>query len=209
MIYNDSKTRSKNRKKLVEVAKRLFMENGIAHTTVMDIVRNAEMERKTFYNYFEDKEEIADYIFYQSMKVFYGEGFSDDDYTDCKNGYDKIEKYLTTVVNHYIKYSHEMLFLVHYDYYFQKEPSEEVINAIYDNSQISRKGVYFVEGVEDGSINIRGKDPKAMFFVIQQAIGSYASRLIFRGYKNGVMNVDINFDSLYDILDLHLDYIKK
>ena len=62
MIYDDSKTRAKNRQILVDVAYTLFIENKISHTTVIDIVQEANMERKTFYNYFQDIEELANYI---------------------------------------------------------------------------------------------------------------------------------------------------
>lgn len=209
MVYDDSRTRGKNRKKIVDVAKKLFIENGIAHTTIIDIVKETEMERKTFYNYFVDKEEISDYIYFQSMIKFYGHGFSADVYEDCKNGYEKIEKYLKSIVDRYVEYSHDMLFLVHYDYYFKKTISEETIASIYEEVSFQRPEKYFVEGVNDGSIIIDGDNPLNAFNVISQSLGSYASRLIFRGYRNGVEKVTLDFSTLYDLLDILLKSIKK
>lgn len=209
MIYDDSKTRAKNRQKIVEEAKKLFIERGIAQTTVSDIVKKAKLERKTFYNYFEDKEEIADYIYYQLMETYYRDGFTNNDYKDCENGYQKVKKYLTTMVNHFVMYDSELLFAIHYDYYFKRGIDRETLTVLFKKNHVYNPDDFIVEAYKDGSINIGNKDPIKVLYVISQSIGAYASRLIFRGFRDDIDSDDIKFDYLYDLLDLHLNAIKK
>lgn len=213
MNYDDSKTRAKNRKKIVKVARDLFIQDGVAHTSIMDIAKKAELERKTFYNYFNDKEEIADYIYHMSMSKFYERDFGHDMYNGLETGYQKIEKYLTTIVEHYTVYYQEMLFAVHYDYYFRKNTTAETIAKIYEEAGVLSPDPFMIEGIEDGSIDLNGRDPLLVFSVIAQSIGAYASRLIFRGCKEGNCKgrkkpIDLDFSSLYTLLEIHLDSIK-
>lgn len=207
--YDDSKTRTKNRKKIVEVAKQLFMEKGISHTTVLDIVKKAKMERKTFYNYFSDKDEIAQYIYYNSMETFYQAGFKEQDYSYCETGYEKIVKYFTTLVEHFVKYNNEMLYVVHLDYYLRQEASQEFVNAIYSKSGMLDPLDFFIEGVKDNSIELNGKQPERVFYVMAQSIGSLASRIIFRGHKNDIHKDDVDYGPLYDLLDVHKNAIRN
>ena len=208
MIYDDSKTRAKNRKKIADVARQLFYTKGIEHTTVMDIVREVEMERKTFYNYFTDKEEIADYIYYLTIETLYEEGFTVDDYKGLPSGYEKIKKYYSSIVNQCVTHPQELLYFVHYDYYFRKKPNLAMVREFYRTKGIQNPVELFIEGVEDGTIDIDGEDPSTRFTLIDQSIGSYASRLILREYgdKNGTKEID--FSPLYDLLNIHLKAIK-
>ena len=104
MEYIESKTKSKNRQRIVDVARKLFTEKSIALTTIADIVQGAEIERQTFYNYFEDRDELATYLFELSLKEFYSTGFGEQDYVSCKDGYEMVKKYLHTLIDNYFKY---------------------------------------------------------------------------------------------------------
>lgn len=211
MEYNDSKTRARNRKKIVDVAKKLFIENGIAHTTVMDIVREVEMERKTFYNYFESKDEIADYIYYQTIQKYYSTGFKKEDYTGFTNGYEKVEAYFKTLVDAFVDYKEETLYLVHYDYFSRKQPDSTLIESIYKESNVADPYSIFLEGINDGTINVGELNPEEIFQTISQSIGAFAFRLIFRSYKNGYNGEEnyIPFEQLYDLVQIHLRAIKN
>lgn len=208
MIYDDSRTRAKNRQKIVDVARELFMKNGIAGTTVIDIVRRAKIERKTFYNYFEDKDEIAQYIHYLSLNSFYSTGFEQDIYDDCETGYQKVEMYLKSLINRMTEKDDEILFMSHYNYYMGKFQSAEEVQYIYDVNEIENPNKYFNEGINDGSIDPSGLDFETLFNVISQSIGSFAERIIFRSNKQHT-NEAINFTQLYALLELHLKSIKK
>lgn len=209
MKYNDSRTRAKNRQKIVDVARKLFTTNGIAHTTIMEIVKAVEMERKTFYNYFKDKEEIADYIYFTALREFYNEGFKVEDYTNCENGYEKIKRYFHIIVKAFEKHPKAMLFVVHHDYYFRKEMTEELMDKIYAEVEITDPYLMYKEGIEDGSIKDVNGDPKAYFMMISQSIGAFASRIIFRTFKESIQHTDISLLPVYELVENHLVRIKK
>ena len=71
MMGNESPTRIRNRKRIVDVAEKLFLEKGIGHTTMLDIAESAQVGRKTIYNYFDTKEVIARYVFDMYMAKIY------------------------------------------------------------------------------------------------------------------------------------------
>ncbi len=49
----------RNRKALLNAAEKLIAEKGLAHVTIDEIAETADLAKGTFYNYFDDKNEIA------------------------------------------------------------------------------------------------------------------------------------------------------
>lgn len=49
---------SKTRDRLIEVARQLFVRNGVENTTMLDIANASEKGRRTIYTYFKNKREI-------------------------------------------------------------------------------------------------------------------------------------------------------
>lgn len=203
MIFIESNTRSKNRKRITQAAKTLFNENTIAHTTVIDIIKLAEIERKTFYNYFESKEHIAEYIYYQQAKEFYSEGFTEDTYSNCNNGFEKIRKYLTTLVEKHVEYEENILFMAHYDYYYKKPTNSTIISQIFEEYNLPNPYDFFIEGITDYSINIKDRDPSFEFLMLTQSIDSYGTSLALKRFKQD--DEDSNSRLLYRLLNVLLD----
>src|SRR5438874_468559 len=50
--------KAQNRAKLLEAARKVFAEKGFGAATARDIVRETDLATGTFYNYFEDKEDV-------------------------------------------------------------------------------------------------------------------------------------------------------
>lgn len=63
--------RSVHRENIVSAASVLFMENGIAATSMDDIAKAAGYSKPTLYVYFENKEEIVSILVLNSMKKLY------------------------------------------------------------------------------------------------------------------------------------------
>ena len=63
--------RSVHREKIVSAASALFMERGIAATSMDDIAKAAGYSKATLYVYFENKEEIVGILALNSMKKLY------------------------------------------------------------------------------------------------------------------------------------------
>ncbi len=63
--------RSVHRENVVSAASRLFMEKGIAATSMDDIAKAAGYSKATLYVYFKNKEEIVSILVLNSMKKLY------------------------------------------------------------------------------------------------------------------------------------------
>jgi AcrR family transcriptional regulator len=50
--------KAQNRKKLLEAARKVFAEKGYGEATARDIVRETDLATGTFYNYFDDKQDV-------------------------------------------------------------------------------------------------------------------------------------------------------
>lgn len=64
--------RSIHRETIAAAASTLFMEKGIAATSMDDIAKTAGYSKATLYVYFENKEEIVGILVLESMKKLYG-----------------------------------------------------------------------------------------------------------------------------------------
>jgi AcrR family transcriptional regulator len=52
------KRKAQNRTKLLEAARKVFAEKGYGEATARDIVRETDLATGTFYNYFDDKQDV-------------------------------------------------------------------------------------------------------------------------------------------------------
>lgn len=205
MYYNDSKTKAKHRKRMVKNATSLFIKNGISETTVTDICALSEIERQTFYNYFENKDEIAQYAYVLTLEEFYSDEMSDDHYQECKTGFEKVEKYFRIITDRYFKFYLGTVFLVHYDYYFQKEPDLKLVSSIYEKYDVVDPLNYFLEGINDGSIEFKNDNPNEYFYILTQSFGAYANRIIFRTHKKSQRELHEQKKKLKIMIDSQLN----
>jgi len=58
-----------NQKNIIDAAKKLFIANGIFHTSMDEISREAEYSKSTIYVYFKSKEEIYNYIILEHFEL--------------------------------------------------------------------------------------------------------------------------------------------
>ena len=64
--YNDGvreTNKTKNRRLILEAGIKVFIDKGVAETTVRDIIRSTGLASGTFYNYFKSKEDVLVAIF--------------------------------------------------------------------------------------------------------------------------------------------------
>ena len=71
MARRKKEPRSVHRENIVSAASVLFMEKGIAATSMDDIAKAAGYSKATLYVYFENKEEIVGILVLNSMKKLY------------------------------------------------------------------------------------------------------------------------------------------
>ncbi|MFA9464990.1 MAG: TetR/AcrR family transcriptional regulator [Velocimicrobium sp.] len=63
----------KNRARIIEAAKELFIQDGIENTKTNDIAKLAGMSKSTLYVYFRSKEDIVNCLSLEAMTFFYNE----------------------------------------------------------------------------------------------------------------------------------------
>ena len=71
MARRKKEPKSVHREKIASAASVLFMERGIAATSMDDIAKAAGYSKATLYVYFENKEEIVGILVLDSMKKLY------------------------------------------------------------------------------------------------------------------------------------------
>ena len=131
MMGNESPTRIRNRKRIVDVAEKLFLEKGIGHTTMLDIAESAQVGRKTIYNYFDTKEVIARYVFDMYMAKIYDTLKTNIDFCECQTNYEKIEVLFKHFLKTLLDLKEETIYTVHYDYYSHCQANSNfVLNTI-------------------------------------------------------------------------------
>lgn len=62
---------AKNRERIAQIAKQLFLNSGIENTTMSDIAKEAGMSKSTLYVYFKSKEEVRNYLSLEAMEYFH------------------------------------------------------------------------------------------------------------------------------------------
>ncbi len=204
----ESPTKQKNRKKIVNTSKALFLKNGIGQTTMIDISKACKMERKTIYNYFESKELIAEYIFEEVMIKLFNEISSNYDLSGCTTSHEKFKRLFVNIVKSLFKLKEDIIYTVHYDYFFHNKANPDILS--HAMSDFQQKEIYHIinEETKDGTINLRGQEPLEIFSMLGQAIMAFASRMFFRGHiieeETGLKE-----EELYQYVDILMDGIKS
>lgn len=208
MYYDDSNTRAKNRKKIVDITKELFFEKGIGKTTVMDIVKNAKLERKTFYNYFMDKEEVADYIYVCTMDESFIYDRTMSKYDGFTTGYEKVENLLNSMLDIFSEYHKDFFYFVRHDFYYQKKLNDSQYGFRFNDLFMDHLHTFIEEGIIDGSLDI---SPFTVDYLIQTVLNSLVSlcvNKVMESYKHTQLQ-EIEFETVYSLLELLLKSIKK
>ncbi|MFU8793423.1 MAG: TetR/AcrR family transcriptional regulator [Acholeplasmataceae bacterium] len=199
----DGIVKQKNRVFIIKCAKKVFLEKGIASTSIADIAQEAKMERKTIYNHFQTKEMIAENIFLNSLDAISQSMGELIDYSTAKNGFDRVKAFFVHFVDTLFKLKEEVLFTVHYDYYFRTTAKTDYVSNVLMAHQHPEVIKFVNQGIRDGSIGLDNKEIVTTFRIIGLSLMSYVSRILFRGHIIEA-EMGITEKSAYDFLDLLL-----
>lgn len=147
-----SRTKTNQRNNILKTAQALFYDKGINETTVKEIAQEANVDRKTFYNYFSSKEEIVDVIFQLAIEenqlIF-------DISTDNKTGFKQLEEYLDLIFEQFLSKKGMMLMSAYYD---NLHPDTPYFLGVDSYQNLMKEKIYQIieMGVEDGSITTHG-----------------------------------------------------
>jgi len=184
---NSEKTGSSERTKklehILDVAANLFVEKGLAETTMSEMAAAAGVSRRTLYRYYASKEDLAFAVegrifsrFYQDFEKNLGELSG--------NGYEKLNLLLKSLPRYIQSHKKEVKFTGVFDHYFAGEypgspESEKFIQMIQEDGNPLAHLIR--EGIVDGSIR-KNVDAFLAARTIGNTIISLAQRMIIRGH---------------------------
>ena len=199
--------KQKNRKYIIDCAKKVILKKGISSTSIADVAEESKMGRKTIYNHFDSVESISENIFLNSIESISSSLESVViDYTKAQNGFEKIKILFTNYLDTLFDLKEDVLFTVHYDYYFRTYAKKEYVSDAIELHQHSEIMDFINQGIQDGSINMDPSKIEHTFKIIGLALMSYVSRLFLRGHIIE-QEMGISEETCYDFLEILLKSI--
>jgi AcrR family transcriptional regulator len=150
-----SNHRENQRERILEVAEKLFLRDGIDGITLAQIAIAARLTRVTLYQYFPDKKEIAWAVFKKVIDelqaVMVGELAQ-----ATGSGYDKIERVLLSAIKSLETQTDSLRFIALFNFLYAREGSPMRMRGILERAALTSKNgsiVDFIrEGIADGSL---------------------------------------------------------
>ena len=191
-----SRTRQKQYDNIVDSARELFIAHGIETTSMRDIAAAAGVERKTVYNYFSSKEELATHVLVNMEEL--GAFFALGDYSemDGKTGYEMLENILKLWAKKYQDFKDALMFSFQYNYHFNTESQLKDYVSTVDEIGKSKIGRAIKKGLEDGSIFTDGMDAELTSFTVIRMCRSVIEKQL---YRSQAVNAELGRD--FDTID--------
>jgi len=111
---NPSEERRENISRVIDAALLLFMENGIANTSINQVAKKVDLSPMSLYRYFGTKEDLVQQTWQTALLKFYEQFNSVYNPGDCRNGYERfiacMKAYYTLYKQYpsWFTYTHEM-----------------------------------------------------------------------------------------------------
>ncbi len=191
--YNESKTKTKTRTKILEVAYDQFIKDSINNVTMMRLSEVIDIDRKTLYRYYENKEELVVDVVLAIMENF--KHLIDSVEFGNVNGIGKLSIFLKTLYKKGIlAYKEIFLFLTQFDMHLYEQTEDSKSLKKYNDS-IENLGFNEViedilrEGIEDGSI-VCEKDIDVEAKILVESIVAVAMRFYLLNKNRNMLNIE-------------------
>ncbi len=201
--------RRSQREKILEVAEALFIEKGIEPVTMADIAGSSRLTRATIYKYFPNRTKIA-FEIYKTIISGWHERNKVEVWNCPGNGFQKVEKFLTSFCNYMLQSPKEIRFVAEFNYRYAKEwPSSQVLVTLQQSLGEDRNLMLkcIRQGISDGSLR-QDLDAKLILAVLFNLNTSLLNRL---GQMGGKLQDEfgINPDQIMnEIYRMFIDGIK-
>jgi len=146
--------RENQRERIRQIAEDLFIQNGIQSVTIADIANAAQLTCATLYKYFSSKEHMAQEIF-KIVTRGWVERNEREVWDVSGNGYEFVERFVTSHFNYLFENSREARFVAEFNYLYAKEwPVETAMKIFAENLEGERERLLdcIRQGHADGSI---------------------------------------------------------
>ncbi|MBN2048413.1 MAG: TetR/AcrR family transcriptional regulator [Anaerolineaceae bacterium] len=184
--------RQNQRERILEAAEALFIREGIDNVSMGAIAKAARIARKTLYEYFPNKQEIAFAIF----QLFLDQQYAEFDLKRIPQGtgFERIEFMVMDMINIIQKYPEYTRFLVEFDTLYAREGDPARVRQVYHmGSDILVEIIQ--EGIRDGSIR-SDLTPEALSAAIFNLISGMNSRFALLG-KQVSEEFGVSINQLY------------
>lgn len=167
--------------RILEAAEALFIRDGIDNVSMGAIAETARIARKTLYQYFPNKQEIALAIFQKFLDARYAA--FDQNQIPEGSGFQRIEYLVQDMVNMLETYPEHIRFIVEFNTLYAREGNPARVRQAY-----AYGGDLFTQwvrqGIQDGSI-CPNLDPEFLSAAIFNLVSGMNSRFALLGSQIG------------------------
>lgn len=170
--------RENQREWILEVAEKLFIENGIESVTIADVAKAARLTKATLYRYFPSKEEMAQEIF-RGVTQGWRERNERGVWSMAGSGYEQVERFVLSHFDYLFQNHQEARFIAEFNYLYAKAwPVEVMTHLLAENLEEERQRLLACvrQGQEDGSIRT-DSEPELILAAIFNFNSAMLSRL--------------------------------
>jgi AcrR family transcriptional regulator len=179
---NESAIKQKRRVKIKEVAKKLFIEQGIHDTSMQQIADTLGMGRRTIYHYYDTKEEIAIEIQQEFLGILQMIEGLEAEVSRFSSGLEKVEALLNLLLSHYLKHIDQIEYLNEFDRVFKHvEGYEFTTPRLEDYNVYNSFHATIQSGIQDGTIRTMAeKEVSNTILTINHALFALIIRIVSR-----------------------------
>jgi len=193
----DSKTRERQRENILSVAESCFTRQGIALTTISDITKKAGIYRRTIYNYFTSKEEIASQIYHR-----YSVQELSFDLPPDGTGYQHLEHVLSNWVSQMEDFRPYILFAIQFEYHFHHTGKDsEILESGINFNIVNLLRNILARGVKDGTLVLPDGDFEMIVHSLLHTLMGYLLRVV---HREEVFKMESGFTMEYFELSLKI-----
>lgn len=199
-------------KRIIEVAKKEFAQDGIANTKLSTIAREANVGEASIYRYFSDKHQLIKLVAYdywrEQTSVF--NEYLEDNIDARMNGILKVRAYLGLFIELYYYHKDFLKFMEDFDGIHALSNTPEKENEFFEYVYYIRDVFVkiFAEGLKDGSID-PDFDPRQAHSFVSQVLVSTTQKMALRlGYSH-TKDDDYAVKCLNATIDMFIQYISN
>lgn len=172
--------RDNQRERILETAEALFVRDGIDHVSISQIAQAARISRRTMYQYFTDRREIAWAIFQRIVDQWSaGETTQADG-----SGYHQLEQFVAWMVDQIETNREHLRFIVELDALYARETSADRMRQITRRGDTPNSEDWMAQtvrrGIADGSIHT-GVDPERVSAALLNLLSGMNARFALLG----------------------------
>ncbi len=180
--YRESEKRSKKREQILRKCQKYFSYNSHSDASMTEIAKYLELERRTLYYYYNNKEDLV-----LDVYLYFSENFCRKDIEGSSKYFDdsdksyktKLKEYFKNYVNIYAQEQEKSVSVIDIDnFVYNLEEDSEIFTRYIDiianiRRDYDRIVKVFEQAVEAGEIDIKYSEARSTYFMVEQVLRTY------------------------------------